>query len=721
MFTKKLCILICFVAIVGLFFSETTSAQLIRRQIRRALEIPQPGTPGYRVDPQAGQVRRQLMREPLIQGDGRFLERAQKVVSLFTEGGTELKPVAVISLSSFEEFKRVVQLVSKEIRLVRGSEEEPELLNAFLDVYGRIVGQGFDTNQPLGMVLQTDGVLYYPLLFTPLDLNSKIGQTLRKDYATQLPDGRYVLRQEAFNWPLGQLFVQQHNGWLFIATETQLNALPDDPTVLLQGLDKKHLMAARFDLASLPTLSTRAALSLSEMQAVNQAETEIEKATARLGIGYIRSLAEQADFLEYTVSYDEESNDYVIQQKEIVKPNTERARLLRQRRDAQSPFHGFYYPEGAMLASHLNMQLTRIQREQLEIILDESLGKNLLTEEERDYLKQKAVEEPGLRRRTRRRMEIPSEPAESLPSDKPVVTTETTPESTAADEDPRDRLARLLAKAPPEEVEKIMREDALPGESVVTDMPDIYLSKTSEGELGENRNLENVLRKISVCYYWALIGAVRSGKFDGASTCSLEHGILAAYNIVEGEKFMAAFDSVFEEYGQQFPEHYARNVRKDYMESEGFRLSSVSLRLRDFIETAPWGKLVPPAIADSETRVVFAVRKDAVCFAVGPGAAPETRLLEAISFMNRPLPVLDVFFVFSPYEIGQAIALSGDPNRFAAFKMVAAGGNPNARAYATTEFTDTSKTITLRISGLMTPSIWRFRENLREMRYYRGR
>ncbi|MDR2704788.1 MAG: hypothetical protein LBC02_03320 [Planctomycetaceae bacterium] len=745
-FTRFIRMMLCFVILL-VFLTETASAQFIRRQLRRIPGFPT-AEPGYRVGSPT-------TPEPLIQGDGRLLERVRNIVNLFTENGTELKPVAVISFASFDEFKRVLQIVAKEIRLDKGSLEEPALLNAFLAVYERIVGQGFDTSQPLGIILQTDGILYYPLLFTPLNLNSKLGQSLKNDYAEQLPDGRYAIRQEIFNWPLGRLYVQQHNGWVFIASEQQLKALPNNPTTLLQGLDRKHLIAARFDLQNLPSLSTRAALTLGEMNAVAQAETELEKATARLGIGYLRSLAEQADFLEYTFSYDEEHADYVIEQKEIVKPNTERAALLQQRRNAQSPFHAFYRPENAVLASHFVMNLTQSQSRELETILDESLGKKLLTEEERLELQKRSEEKsPTSRKRrtpktplqseteskseTEKKSEIEkkSETESKLETEKksetekkpepetvPNVPTspnrpsqeQSLPKITVPDSitDPNERLAQLLAQIPLEQIEKEMVEET------ETTMPDLVLSKTQEGNLTDVQKLEVIFRRVGVAYYWALIGAVRSGRFDAASTCSFEQGIIGVYNIVEGKKFRESFDSVFADIEKEFPEVYARNIRKDYMESEGFVLTSISFRPGMFIKNQLLSWLIPPEYSERETRLVLGVRDDALCFAVGSGDFAEQRLLEAIAGTTKMLPVYDMFFTFSAYELGRAFAQSGRPDRLVPLKIVAANTNPNARAYAVSKFTDTSKTLTLRISALLTPSLWRFRENLREARYYR--
>ena len=594
--------IVLFLLLLGLL-TVSAPAQPIRRPLQRT----PPSSDGsvYRV----GSAIRQ---ERVIQGDGRAAERVMNIFGRFTGANAELKPVIVISAASFDEFRRAIEIVAKQIRLDEGSVDEPVLLHRALNLYEQVVGRGFDTSQPLGIVLQTDGVLFYPIIFTPLKLDSSIGQSLQDQYVEHLPDGRSVIRQEFFQWSLGRLYVQEHNGWVFIAPENLLNSLPEDPTVLLQGLDRTALTAARFDLQNLPTLSTRAILSLGEMRAVAQSETEIDKAITRLNIGYIRSLAEQADLLEYTVAYDEKKNDYVFTQREIVKPNTERAKLLQERRNVESSLHGFYQPDGAILASHVVMSLTQTQREQLEFILNESLGKHL--------------------------------------SGTPL-------------DDPTDAQKH-----------------------------------------------EMLFRRIGTAYYLVLIGAVRSGKFDGALTCSREHGILAAYNIVEGEPFREAFDAIFSEMQEKFPEWYKKNVQKDYAESEGFRLTSVVFSLGDLVKNPFIQGLTPPNLATRETRLILGVREDAICFAIGQGLQPEQVLVKAIAETKETQLVSDMFFVYSAHELGQAFAVAGHPERLTRLKLAAANTNPSARAYVASELTDTMKTITIRVSGLLTPSLWRMHE-----------
>ena len=191
---------------------------------------------------------------------------------------------------------------------------------------------------------------------------------------------------------------------------------------------------------------------------------------------------------------------------------------------------------------------------------------------------------------------------------------------------------------------------------------------------------------------------------------SQEHGFLAAYNIAEGEPFQEAFDAIFEEMQEKFPDLYAKNMRKDYAESEGFRLTSVVFRPGEFIKNPFLRSLIPPNLTQRETHLILGVRDDAVCFAVGPDTQPERVLLAAIAKTKEAKPVNDLFFFYSAHELGQAFALAGRPDRFVRLKLAAEDTSPLAYAFAVSEFSDTTKTITFRASGLLTPSLWRLRE-----------
>ncbi|MDR1478540.1 MAG: hypothetical protein LBJ00_06320 [Planctomycetaceae bacterium] len=693
------------VVLITFILVDSVNAQSIRRLVRRILESDR--TEPYRVEQQTiDQNESEPNRKDRRIDKNRLIERTMRTINLIANNGKELKPVIVVSLASFEDYKKTMHTVMEKIRQDHGNNERPVVFDGMLNLYEQFISKHFDTKQPFGLILQTDGILYYPLVFMPLNADSDVIRNLENNYVEKLDNGRYAIKQDTFKWSLGRLYVQKHNGWIFIATEFQLNSLPDDPSKLLpQSDDPNNLLMARFDLKNVPQLTTRAVLSFAEADAVAKAETIIEKATARLSIGHIRSLAEQAEFLEYSFSYDEKKNDYVIREIEIARPNTEQAKLLQQRRDVVSPFHSFYMPENAILASHLAFNMTQLQRTQYEIILDEAVGQHLLTPEERQELK----------------------PKKPNPKNAPNTTDNSIEQNTRnVQTDSRDRLALLLTLGENGERgnngnnkinnNELNNSEYLP-EFHFADDGNISDNKNGENnstkKLSDKRKFEIMLRRIGVCYYWGLLGSIRSGKFDMATTWSNEYGIIGAFKIAEGKRFQKAFDIMFADIAKEFPDIYSENVRKDYRQLNGFKLTQVSVKLADLLKGTAAEFFVTKNADNVDSggiNILLAVRQDAVCFSIRRAndlKKQEQQLKYAIESMEKPLPIYNMFFVFSAYELGKTYANSGNQNQFQKLKSIAANTNPNAIIYATNEFTDNAKITTIRANAILTPSLWR--------------
>jgi hypothetical protein len=630
--------------------------------------------------------------------DKRLLERAVKTINLIAGNGQELKPVIAVSLASFDDYKKTMHAVAEQIRKEHGNNEQPAAFDNFLNLYEKFIGKHFDSKQPFGLILQTDGILYYPLVFMPLNANSDVVKQLENNYVEKLDNGLYAVKTDVIKWSLGRLYVKEHNGWIFIATEFQLNSLPDDPSkLLIKPTDVNTLLSARFDLKNVPKITTRAALSLAELEAVSKAETIIEKATARLSIGHIRSLAEQAEFLEYSFAYDEKKNNYILREIEIARPNTEQSKLLKQRRNITSPFHSFYVPENAILASHLAFNLTQLQRSQYEIILDDAIGQYLLTAEERKELKSSNQQKQNRNKNNNKNKD--------------------TAASNQSIESNLDSGDSFLPVFPLAKGDYFAEGNA----------------EKSKENLSVSRKLEIMLRRIAVCYYWGLIGTIRSGQFDIATTWSDENGVVGAFKITEGKQFKKAFDATFVDMSKEFPDVYDANVRKDYRQFHGFNFTQVSVKFSDLLKDSPIGFFVTENRNGNKTEknknqknenenetnerginILLAVRDDAVCYSICRMADREkqTRQFEtAIEGVEKSLPVYDMFFVFSAYELGKSYSMSGDQNQFSRLKSIASSVRPNAVIQAKTEFTDNSRTTTIRASALLTPSLWRLNEN----------
>ncbi|MDR2169719.1 MAG: hypothetical protein LBP59_06225 [Planctomycetaceae bacterium] len=739
--TNKNLIVVILAMMISFVLVDSVTAQPLRRLIRRILDVDE--TEAYRAGQQPNEQTKpnQLGREI---DDRRILERAMKTINLFANNGQELKPVVSFSLASFDDYKKTIRTVAEKIRQEHNNNETPVIFDGLLNLYEKFINKHFDSKQPFGLILQTDGILYYPLVFMPLNPNSSIIQQLGNEYVEKINDDRYAIKQDKIKWPLGRLYVQQHNGWIFIATEFQLDSLPDNPSSLLPKLDENvNLLTARFDLANVPKLATRAALTLAEVDAVSKAETTVEKATAKLSIGHIRTLAEQADFLQYDLAYDEKNNNYIIREIEIAKPNTEQAKLLQQRRNNASPFHAFYMPENAILASHLAFNMTKLQSEQYEIILDELIGKHILTTQERQELKSKKIKQkqnknqnlnqnlnqkitqPDQRDRLTELLKL-SQNENNINNDKNDNDKNLSPEKLAIENNVNNNVDNNIDNNIAKNIDDVYLPDfPLVGGDVKNELGT---------KLSDRRKLEIMIRRIGVCYYWGLLGSIRSGKFDVATTWSDDYGIIGAFKIAEGERFQNAFDLMFEDMAKEFPDVYTANVRKDYKQVCGFKLTSVTVKLADLIKESPIGFFVTKNNSgknnnnrvdnggdnggENGINILLAVRGDAVCYSICPAAdrkKQERQLEIAIEGTEKKLPVYDVFFVFSAYELGKTYAKSGNPNQFPKLKSIAANASPNAVVQAKTNFDNNSKIITIKASALLTPSIWRLRENLKSL------
>ncbi|MCL2744027.1 MAG: hypothetical protein FWE67_09255 [Planctomycetaceae bacterium] len=688
--TYLLTLLTVFIFTSFVFVLETQAQRRAGRLVQRILGTVEDGT-GYRVAPPSGQ-------NSARQSGGEIAEGVLGIVQHFIDGkgGGTLKPVAIVSLASFDEFKQVALTVAKRIRESENSTEEPAMLNSFLSFYEMLVQNGFDTKQPLGFILQTDGLLYYPLFFTPMNLDNNFGKTFLERYTGTTADGSVILKTDIIPYPLATLHVRQYKGWLFIATERQLNSLPEDPTLYLEGLDKEKLLTARFYLDNVPRLTTGAALAFAEMQAVQTAQTEAEKASARLFISYLRALSEQANFLEYSLYYNAREGDYVIQQSEIVKPGTEQAKLLKERRNTVSPLHGLYYPENAAIAGHFCTYLTKAQRVNLEIILKETLGKHLLTEEEQAHISGNVAsveaEKSG------------AEPPVTAGDHRDKLANLLKLDGTDVNMGHREVLAELLALESAENAE-YDSADSVP-------LQGLKLGGLPKQELSRQQKVETILKRIAACYYWGLLGSVRKGKFDTAFTVSQEHGILGGF-VIEDKRFHKTLDEVFAEIAAQFPDVYQQIVSKNYKTFNGFKLTKISFRLSDILSESPLRFLFPAGNNDEKVTVILGVYEDMVCVSIGRGAAPEEELKAAILASEKALAVNDVFFVYSAYEAGQMFDAAGTPERFRPLRQFISNPHPEANAYADVEWTNTGKTVTLRIRDLLTPSVWRLGRNIR--------
>lgn len=325
------------------------------------------------------------------EAQGRFTgERVRNVLNaLTTTANQPPKPVVVVSLASLDKFRATVKQI--EVANQNGG-ETPSLLSRILAGYENFSRYHLDSSQPTGLVLFADGFRFYPILFSPIRLDERSESYLPANLGTRVAPGKYRLNPQALPallTPLfGDLYLQERGKWAFIAPESHLALLPADPTPLLIDLDKEHLWAMRVEVANLPRMATTAALAVNEMAAVAQAQSDAERARIRMQNDFLRQIVGQSESIEAVFSYIDATNELVWRVTETLPSQTQRGQISERRQLATSTLGGFFQPDNAVSALCVKSELTTFQRQQLSVIIRNTLG-NLLAEENEEETESK--------------------------------------------------------------------------------------------------------------------------------------------------------------------------------------------------------------------------------------------------------------------------------------------------------------------------------------------
>ncbi|MDR3110986.1 MAG: hypothetical protein LBU65_15055 [Planctomycetaceae bacterium] len=627
--------------------------------------------PRYRVAP-----------PPARFGERPLGQRIANALQMFTEGGKELQPFVVASLASYDDFKASVLTMAEKNRAPHGS--DIFRLEQVLGVYEAIIATGIDTSQPIGVIVQTDGIRFLPIFFSPIDMkNPRVEGFLKKEMVVQLPDGRRMINPKWFRYPFGDLFMVEKNGWLFVALEEQLASLPDNPTPLLQGLDKEHIIAVKFDFTHLPPLVAGIGIKLNEISQLNKAKTDAERAGIQIQSEFLRTAAQQCDQLLLSLDYDPDGNDLVFSMIEDIKPNTDRDRRRQSRANATSPLHRFYNPGSTVSSMHLFTVLTTLQQRQLRIIVDSTVGKSLT-----DAIKPALQTDKNVDNNNGR--------------DNNAVTEIVVAEQKIKPEANND-IGDIIDNSSINNADKsITTTDAI-------EIPNAALTPQQRLELFACGALR--------LYYETLLATIDNGQVDIAYTFSQEHGLIAAFNVADTRQIAKTLDDHFKKFAANQPESFTKNVQYRYKNWNGFDFTSIRLDLKEIAKTpateflSQFGSVFA---GQKDIYFLFALSGDTLCMAVGRGELVEQRLMYAIDGMKESQPVPPEFFIYNGYEFGNLLANLGDPTRFALVKAFAASGDPRAIMTGTLLNNSQTSNLSLRVNGMLIPSIWKLGERIRD-------
>lgn len=154
----------------------------------------------------------------------------------------ELQTIAVVGLSSTDELLKKVRFLGQLI----GNPQAAFMIEGTLGIYA----QKLDKTKPIGLLLQTDGVQFAPLVCLPIDNLPGALEFLQQLQinSEELDNGIYEITA-----PQQIIYAKQKGSWVYVGqTEASLENPPADPTPLLKSLLTDYDIGARLLAQQVP-------------------------------------------------------------------------------------------------------------------------------------------------------------------------------------------------------------------------------------------------------------------------------------------------------------------------------------------------------------------------------------------------------------------------------------------------------------------------------------
>ncbi|MGL6195829.1 MAG: hypothetical protein ACRC2T_13515, partial [Thermoguttaceae bacterium] len=253
-----------------------------------------------------------------------------------TTYAAEQKQFLTVSVSSYVEIlnsaKKIAELVG-----------QGDQFSMFQSMFGQLPGS--DNTKPLGFALFSDDETFVPMLFLPITDITKFEEgvpnvTEMLENFEKVADGKYQLET-----PYGNYLLEQRKNWVVFFPEDNADLLPEDPTKLLGGLDKKYALSIKIDFENAPQDLLNGYIAMAEMIVAMQNPEAAEQFSAVKE--QINVLFEQCKWLVEGVAIDPNSGDVSFEIDSEVKAGTDIAKLYSEIKNAKSNFGGFFYPKQA--------------------------------------------------------------------------------------------------------------------------------------------------------------------------------------------------------------------------------------------------------------------------------------------------------------------------------------------------------------------------------------
>ncbi|WP_146448614.1 hypothetical protein [Bythopirellula polymerisocia] len=295
------------------------------------------------------------------------------------DGAGEMKPMALLTISGYDELK-------EDINFLGSLAGQPQLAAQFEPFIMGFV-QGLNKTQPLGVVLQTDGMNFAGAICLPIADFATFLKNL-KAFGIDSSDAGEGITQISAN---GQtLFGKQGNGWAFLSMMPQmLENLPADPAKIFSNLSEEYDLGVRANIQNIPEAyrqmliqNVKAGMDagMRPMQDESDEQFETRKAMATAQVEQIERMIKEIDEVTVGLSVDNKQQRTFLDIAYTAVAGSKLSQQLAEMADTKTNFAGFFQPNAAgmlMLASKMQesdiaqmQQMFGAFRKQVETAID---------------------------------------------------------------------------------------------------------------------------------------------------------------------------------------------------------------------------------------------------------------------------------------------------------------------------------------------------------------
>ncbi|MCL2303999.1 MAG: hypothetical protein FWC43_01495 [Planctomycetaceae bacterium] len=251
----------------------------------------------------------------------------------------EPKSIVTFSISSYSAVLEAGKVIADQI----GQGDTYGMFQGFLGAL-----PGVDNKKPLGFVLFATDEEFLPVVFLPIGDLSKLTavfpiiDSLLSQNLEEVSPGKY-----SFSGPV-ELILEQKKNWLILYPESHPKLAAADPSVFLNGLDKKYLLAFHLNFENMPKELVLQMVSLGEMMvSMFNPDAASQFATVK---EQVELLLNEGKYVLEGMNIDPKTGDISAEVVMEVKPNGTFAEALKYQKDGKTNFIGFYRPEQAAAA-----------------------------------------------------------------------------------------------------------------------------------------------------------------------------------------------------------------------------------------------------------------------------------------------------------------------------------------------------------------------------------